>query len=153
MPSPDLDIPSVYTIKIQDLDFFDVRATATVVGDTNRPVATLMTGDARKPIATLMTGDASKPIATTVDLLNIPHLTLEDVKDLLTPKLRIRMPNYEQVCFKIFGIDIFSLCMSGEFQAITEGYEPNDYEKCEIDCPDLDKRPFPKTRTHKSDVK
>lgn len=170
---PDIDLselPTTYTINIKELDVFDVRATIAgdpafpvktvmtgdkqnpiathMTGDADNPIATLITGDESKPVTTLMTGDSSKPIATTVDLLNLPHLSLEDIKDLMTPKIRVRMPNYEQICFKVFGIDIFSLCLSGEFQAITEGYEPNHYEKCDIDCPDLDVRPFPKTETH-----
>jgi len=167
-----VDIPDEYTITLKDFDFFDVRLSGTsqpvraqLTGDTNSPIATLITGDPGKPLATLVTGDPNKPvttllkgdaknpIATTFELLNIPRLSLADIKDLLTPKIRVRMPNYEQVCLKLFGLEVFSVCLSGEFQTIIQGYEPTPRERCESDCPDLDKRPFPRdTQTHERAV-
>jgi hypothetical protein len=159
---PDISIPDKYTITLKDADFLDVRMSgnasqpialapmsAELTGDPDAPIATLLTGDKDKPITTLLTGDPDQPIATTFELLNIPRLSLADIKDLLTPKLRIEMPNYEQLCFKLFGVEIFSFCLSGEFQTITQGYQPNRFERCEIECPDLDTRPFPSdTGTH-----
>ena len=51
---------------------------------------------------------------------------------------------------KLFGVEVLSFCLSGELQTITEPYVPNRYERCDIDCPDLDTRPFPTdTKTHK----
>lgn len=141
-------IPSTYTINLgggMSLDPVEIQ------GDPSRPLTTLVKGDPGAPVTTLMTGDPDKPLATTVELLNIPRLSLDDIKDLLTPKLRIQMPNYEQLCFKLFGVEVFSICLSGESQIITQPYRPNRYERCEPDCPDLDVRPFPeKTKTHKT---
>jgi hypothetical protein len=116
-----------------------------VTGDPNQPIGTKVTGDPNQPIGTKITGDPKQPVATTVDMLNIPHLTLEDIKDIMTPKIRVHMPNYEQVSFKIFGTEIFSICLSGEIQMISQPYTPNAYESCKIECPDEDKRPFPET--------
>lgn len=151
-------VPTNYTITMKDMDFIDVR----MAGDQNQPIKLApitanvnakMTGDPKEPITTQIQG-GDKPIATTFELLNIPRLSLDDIKDLMTPKLRIEMPNYEQLCFSLFGIEIFKLCLSGEFQTITQEYVPNRFERCDIDCPELDTRPFPKeTKTHKGQVK
>lgn len=169
MPT-DLEIP-LDNIRIKEIDLIEVDANVT--GDPARPLATLLTGDTTKPITTQLQGDVAKPITTqlqgdpkkpittqlqgdpqkpiaaTMEILNIPRLSLEDIKDLMTPELRIRMPNYEQFCLKLFGVEVLSFCLSGEFQTITEPYVPNRYERCDIDCPDLDTRPFPTgTKTH-----
>lgn len=153
-----VNIPSSYTITLGGglaLTPIDLQ------GDPDRPIATQLTGDPAKPIATLLAGDPARPLTTTlqgnpdaplsaaVELLNLPRLSLEQLKDLTTPKLRLQMPNYEQLCFKIFGVEIFSLCLSGEIQLITQPYEPNPFERCEPDCPEEDTRPFPDdTRIH-----
>lgn len=167
---PDIEIP-LDNIRIKEIDLVEVDAeltgdparpiSARLSGDAANPIATLLTGDAAKPITTLLTGDAAKPITTqlqgdpakpiaaTMEILNIPRLSLEDIKDLMTPEIRIRMPNYEQLCLKLFGVEVLSLCLSGELQTITEPYVPNRFERCDLDCPDLDTRPFPKdTHTH-----
>lgn len=129
----------------------DAPVTTLMTGDSEKPLATLLTGDPGKPISTLLTGDPNKPMAATIEMLNIPRLSLDDIKDLLTPKLRIQMPNYQQLCFKLFGMEVFSLCLSGESQVITQPFRPNKYERCEPDCPDLDVRPFPEdTGTHRT---
>jgi hypothetical protein len=123
--------------------------TTLLTGDKLKPIATLLTGDPKQPISTLLTGDPKQPIATTFELLNIPRLSLADIKELMTPRLRVRMPNYEQICVKLLGFEVFSVCLSGEFQTITEGYQPNRFERCDLGCPDLDERPFPTdTPTH-----
>ena len=128
-----------------------------ISGDNAKPVATRITGDPQNPIATLITGDANKPvtitanlqgnpekpIATSVELLNLPRFTLADIKDLAIPKVRIRMPNYTQFCFKLLGTEIFSICLAGEAQTITEPYVPNAHERCEDQCCEPDTRPFP----------
>jgi hypothetical protein len=146
--SASVKIPSNYTINLGGgLALNPVE----IQGDPDRPLTTLIKGDPDAPVTTLMTGDPKKPLAATVEMLNIPRLSLEDIKDLMTPKLRVQLPNYEQFCFKLFGIEIFSFCLSGEAQVITQPYRPNKYEQCEPDCPDLDDRPFPEdTRTHKT---
>jgi len=133
--------------------------TTKMLGDANQPLATLMLGDANKPITTKMIGDANQPLATlmtmqgnpdkpvavsmSMEMLNLPRLTLSDLKDLMTPKVRMRMPNYSQFCFKLFGKEIFSFCLSGEMQTILEPYVPNSHERCEDVCCEPDTRPFP----------
>jgi hypothetical protein len=163
-----LDLGGTLTI-----DSFPIETSAKLTGDPNLPIASLITGDASKPvatrisgdaanpIATLITGDANKPVtittnlqgnsakpvATTVELLNLPRFTLNDIKDLAIPKIRVRVPNYTEFCFKLLGTEIFSFCMAGEAQAITEPYIPNAHEKCEIQCCEPDTRPFPEPNT------
>lgn len=107
-----------------------------------------LTGDPNEPIATLLIGDPTKPIATDskIEILNLPRFTLQDIKDMM--KVRVRIPNYSQVCFKLLGQEIFSICMNGEGQVITEPYVPNAMERCEVECCEPDTRPFPEdTRT------
>jgi hypothetical protein len=118
--------------------------TTLVQGDPDKPVAALLTGDSTKPITTQLQGDPNKPIATTIDLKNLPHFSLQDIKDLKNG--RVRVPNYNQFCFKVFGIEVFNWCLGGEAQVISEPYEPNAYEKCEIPCCEVDTRPFPETQ-------
>ncbi len=121
-----------------------------ITGDITKPVAGQITGDTNKPVAAQLTGDPAKPIASTVDLLNIPHLTLNDIKDIVTPKIRMHIPNYQQMSFKLLGIELFTWCMSGESEIITQPYIPNRFEECKIECPEEDLRPFPKdTPIHK----
>ena len=134
-----------------------IETSTKLTGDVNQPIATRITGDAANPIATLITGDSNKPvtvttnlqgnpekpIATSVEMLNFPRLTLGDIKDLATPKIRVRIPNYTQLCFKLLGTEIFSICLAGEAQTITEPYVPNAHERCEVQCCEPDTRPFP----------
>ena len=93
-------------------------------------------------------GDANQPVATDskIELLNLPKFTLQDIKDMM--KVRVHVPNYSNVCFKVFGVEMFSVCMSGEAQIITEPYIPNAAERCETDCCEPDTRPFPETKTN-----
>jgi len=132
-----------------------------ITGDNANPLATRITGDPANPIATLVTGDPNKPvtvtanlqgnpekpIASTIEMLNFPRFTLADIKDLATPKIRVRVPNYTQLCFKLLGAEIFSICLAGEAQAITEPYVPNAHERCEVQCCEPDTRPFPQPGT------
>jgi hypothetical protein len=134
-----------------------IETSSKLTGDVNQPIATRITGDAANPIATLITGDANKPvtvttnlqgnpdkpIASSIELLNFPRLTLADIKDLAIPKIRVRIPNYTQLCFKLLGTEIFSICFAGEAQTITEPYTPNAHERCEVLCCEPDTRPFP----------
>ena len=121
--------------------------TTKMIGDSNQPLTTKMIGDANQPLATLMTmqGNPDKPVAMSVsmEMLNLPRLTLQDIKDLMKPNVRMRMPNYQQFCFKLFGKEIFSFCLSGEMQTILEPYVPNSHERCEDVCCEPDTRPFP----------
>jgi hypothetical protein len=134
-----------------------IETSTKLTGDVNQPIATRITGDTANPIATLITGDSNKPvtvtanlqgnpdkpIATSIEMLNFPRFTLADIKDLTTPKIRLRIPNYTQFCFKLLGTEIFSICLAGEAQTITEPYIPNAHERCEVQCCEPDTRPFP----------
>ncbi|HHH50383.1 MAG TPA: hypothetical protein ENK52_05330 [Saprospiraceae bacterium] len=132
-----------------------VEVKSEVTGDKNHPVSLRMTGDdsepivstiqgnPNKPITTTVQGNRNQPVATEIELLNIPRLSKQDLKDLLTPEIRMRIPNYNQVCFNWFGMELFSICTSGESQIITEPYVPNAYERCELPCCEADTRPFP----------
>ncbi|MGG9960485.1 hypothetical protein [Ferruginibacter sp. SUN106] len=95
-------------------------------------------------------GDAKEPVATDskIEILNLPRFTLQDIKDM--QKVRVRIPNYSNICFKAFGIEMFNICLSGESQVITEPYIPTAAERCETDCCEPDTRPFPepKEKTH-----
>ncbi|AEE52761.1 hypothetical protein [Haliscomenobacter hydrossis] len=162
MASPSIKIPNDYT---HHLDFDNglniimtpVEVTTKVIGDKNQPVASLILGDPNQPITTTIQGNEAKPITTTiqgnkdkpivsqVELLNLPNFSKQDLKDLLTPEIRVRIPNYNQVSFKLLGIEVFNICTSGESQVITEPYVPNAYERCEISCCEPDTRPFPRT--------
>lgn len=152
MAAPSVKIPSSYT---HNLNFqngltisvfaMDVKSESLIVGDKNRPVASLLIGDAQQPITTTIQGNKDKPVVSHVDLLNLPHLNKQDIKDLLTPEIRMRIPNYNQISFKFLGIELFNVCLSGESQVITEPYVPNAYERCETDCCEPDTRPFPQS--------
>lgn len=136
----------------------DITSTSTIIGNPAAPVAALLVGDSTKPISTLLLGDPNQPITTTlqgnpakpisaaIEMLNFPRFTFSEIKDLLTPKLRIRIPNYSQVCFKLLGVELFSICMAGEAQTITEPYIPNAQERCEDPCCQPDTRPFPEPK-------
>ncbi len=109
-------------------------------------VNTVVTGDPNKPVTTTVQGNPDQPIASTVDVLNLPKLSKDDIKDLLTPEIRAHIPNYQQICFNWMGMELFSICFSGETQVITEPYRPNAYERCELPCCAVDTRPFPERR-------
>ena len=118
-----------------------------IQGDPNKPVTTTIQGNKDKPITTTIQGNRNEPVATEIELLNLPRLSKQDIKDLLTPEIRVRIPNYNQVCFNFLGIEVFSICTSGESQIITEPYVPNAYERCELPCCQPDTRPFPNRDT------
>jgi hypothetical protein len=124
----------------------DANTTSLIAGDPARPIATLVIGDPNRPIATMLIGDPNRPISTDskVELLNFPRLTRKDLDDLRS--IRARVPNYSQVCFKLFGQEFFTICMNGETQIITEPYVPNEMEQCVTSCCAPDTRPFPDTK-------
>lgn len=104
---------------------------------------TILSGKLETENVLTLKGDANQPVATDskVELLNLPRFTLQDIKDMM--KVRVHVPNYSNVCFKVLGVELFSVCMSGEAQVITEPYIPNSKERCETDCCEPDTRPFP----------
>lgn len=130
-----------------------ITTTSTLQGNPNQPITTTSTlqGDPTKPITSTIQGNRNEPIAAELNLTNLPKLSKQDIKDLLTPEVRVRIPNYQQVCFNLMGMELFSICTSGESQVITEPYEPNAYERCEEPCCEPDTRPFPQARDEQFD--
>lgn len=127
----------------------NLGGTLTLAGGITTTNSAKLTGDPAQPIATLLIGDPNKPVSTDskVEILNLPRFTLQDIKDMM--KVRVRIPNYSQVCFKMFGQEIFSICVNGEGQVITEPYIPNAAERCETECCEPDTRPFPDNNTNR----
>jgi hypothetical protein len=122
---------------------------AQITGNPASPVGAQITGNPDLPVGTRITGDPGMPVASTIDILNLPHLKLTDIKEILKPNVRMHIPNYQQMSFKILGVELFSWCLSGETEVIAQPYHPNRFEQCNIECPDEDKRSFPEeTPTH-----
>jgi hypothetical protein len=145
MGSP--SIPTSYDIHLHDgisvATQLDGNLTTNLGGTLTTNSTAKLIGDPNQPLATLLIGDPDRPIATDskLEILNLPRFTLQDIKDMM--KIRMRIPNYSQVCFKILGQEIFSICLNGEGQVITEPYIPNAAERCETECCEPDTRPFP----------
>ena len=150
MPS----IPTTYTHKLSPEKVFDVdstldggldnRVSGSLGAVHSGSLETKMSGSLKTENTLKLTGDAKEPVSTDskMEILNLPRFTLQDIKDMM--KVRMRIPNYSNVCFKVFGIEMFSVCVSGEGQVITEPYIPNAAERCETDdCCEPDTRPFP----------
>jgi hypothetical protein len=149
MPS----IPTTYTHKLRPETTFDVDSTIDGGLDTKLSgaftathagaLATILSGKLETDNVLKLKGDRAEPVVTDskMEILNLPRFTLQDIKDMM--KVRMRIPNYSNVCFKMFGVEMFSVCVSGEGQVITEPYVPNAAERCETDCCEPDTRPFP----------
>ncbi|WGK64233.1 hypothetical protein [Croceiramulus getboli] len=143
-------IPTSYThnlnpIRPFDLDTqlsggMDARHSGKLETELSGSVKNEISGSLTTTNTLKLTGDSKEPVAT--EILNLPRFTLDDIKDLM--KQRVRIPNYSNVCFKMMGIEFFSICMGGESQIITEPYIPTAAERCEEDpCCKPDTRPFP----------
>ena len=67
--------------------------------------------------------DTDRTVATTsdIDIKNLPHLTKEDMKDLLTPEIRVRIPNYNQLCFSFLGAEFFKVCLTTLSRTVRTG--------------------------------
>jgi hypothetical protein len=131
------DIPQPFKSEIKPTAPFDVDVDAALSGT----VETKLSGGVETKVSGGLSTDSK------VDILNLPHFTLQDIKDMM--KVRMRIPNYSNVCFKMFGVEFFSICIGGEGQVITEPYVPNAAEKCEVSCCEPDTRPFPEANTIK----
>ena|ERR1700720_975713 len=149
MGSP--SIPDDYKIHFPDgigvTTHLDGNLNTTLGGNLTTNSTAKVIGDPSQPLATLLIGDPARPIATDskLEILNLPRFTLQDIKDMM--KVRVRIPNYSQICFKLFGREMFSICVNGEGQVITEPYVPNAAERCETECCEPDTRPFPENST------
>ena len=147
-------IPRDYTHRLRPETTFDVDTTidggmnAVHSGSLNTihsgSLENKLSGELKTDNVLKLTGDPNQPVATDSkhEILNLPRFTLQDIKDMM--KVRMRIPNYSNVCFKVLGVEMFSICVSGEGQVITEPYIPNAAENCETDdCCEPDTRPFP----------
>lgn len=155
-------IPTTYTHKLQPIAPFDVDVDTNLSGSFESKLAggfdvkhagalqTNLNGQLNTDNVLQLKGDAKQPVYTDskLELMNLPRFTLDDIKDLM--KHRVRIPNYSSVCFKILGVELFNICMSGESQIITEPYIPTAAENCESQCCDADTRPFPEVKDPKN---
>ena len=155
-------IPTNYTHHLLPDKTFDVDSTIDGGLDTNfsggfdarhsGSLNTIVSGKLETENVLTLKGDADEPVATDskIEILNLPRFTLQDIKDMM--KVRVHIPNYSNVCFKVFGVEMFSVCMSGEAQVITEPYVPNAAERCETNCCEPDTRPFPERGDNNPDT-
>ena len=125
------DIPQPFKMDLTHAAPFDVDVDAALSGGVRTEVA--------GALETKLSGGIDTN--SKVDLLNLPHFTLQDIKDMM--KVRMHIPNYSTICFKMLGMELFSICIGGEAQVITEPYVPNAAERCETNCCEPDTRPFP----------
>ncbi len=93
-------------------------------------------------------GDPKEPVSTDnkIEIMNLPRFTLDDIKNMM--KVRVHIPNYSNICVKMLGVEVLSVCMGGESQIITEPYVPTAAERCEDECCEPDTRPFPERSGH-----
>lgn len=125
---------------------FDTRLSGNLNAVHGGAIEAKMSGNLATDNVLKLTGDAKQPVRTDskIEILNLPRFTLKDIKDLM--KVRVRIPNYSNVCFKVLGVELMSVCMGGESQVITEPYVPNAAELCKDDgCCEPDTRPFPRS--------
>lgn len=73
--------------------------------------------------------DAS--VGTTLAITEIPPIT-SNVNVAVTeiPEQRVHVPAHYQLAFSLFGVEIWSLSLCGETQAINEKYVPRRTEEC-----------------------
>ncbi|WP_346237019.1 hypothetical protein ABDK00_012730 [Niabella insulamsoli] len=152
MPSPSIDISDInhhlYPQRTFDVDLdvdgsLDTNMSGGFDAKHSGSLQTIMSGALATDNKLKLTGDAKEPVATDskIEILNLPRFTLQDIKDM--QKLRVHIPHYSNICFKLMGVELFSICMNGEGQVITEPYVPTAAERCEDDCCSPDTRPFP----------
>ncbi|HOZ85514.1 MAG TPA: hypothetical protein PK191_08485 [Niabella sp.] len=128
-------IPTSYTHHLHPDKTFDVD----LEGGLDTRMSGAFGAQHSGSINTIMSGNLATD--NKVEILNLPRFTLQDIKDM--QKVRVHIPNYSNICFKVFGMELFSICMNGEAQVITEPYIPNAAERCEDNCCEPDTRPFP----------
>jgi hypothetical protein len=125
----------------------DTKLSGAFNADHSGSLETKMSGSLETDNVLKLTGDPNEPVSTDskIEILNLPRFALQDIKDMM--KHRVRIPNYSNMCFKMMGVELFSICVSGEGQVITEPYVPNAAERCEDDFCQPDTRPFPEERS------
>ena len=149
-------IPTTYTHKLRPETVFaldtnidgrlESQLSGSFAAEHSGSLATNVSGNLNTNNVLKLTGDAKEPVVTDskIELMNLPRFTLQDIKDLM--KVRMHIPNYSNICFKVMGVELFSICMGGEAQVITEPYIPTAAEHCETDDCKPDTRPFPQQR-------
>jgi hypothetical protein len=112
-----------------------------MTGSKDNPLSMMVLGNRDQPLSLEMaiTGDKEKPISASIELLNLPRFKLEDIQKLLT--MQVSLPGHRRICFKVLGVEFFSVCYGGEGKVITEPYEPHD--RCSEPLCQVDTRPFP----------
>lgn len=149
MPS----IPQPFKNELKPTGIFDVDSTIDGGLDTRLSggfdathggsIQTIVSGKLETDNVLKLKGDPNEPVSTDskIEILNLPRFTLDDIKDMM--KVRVRIPNYSNICVKMLGVEVLNVCMGGESQIITEPYIPTSAELCEDDCCEPDTRPFP----------
>jgi hypothetical protein len=154
MGSPDIKlIPTDFDVDMT------VGATVTTASDVRATTSSVVMGSTDAPIAlrvepldvsTTLKGDPRAPITANagidLDLRNLPHLTFDQINDLLRTvtlaRSRIRFPVSMNVGFSVFpltllGIDALSFTLCGEPAVIRDDCVPD----CEEPCVEVDDRP------------
>lgn len=146
-------IPKSYTHTIKPSGIFDVDSTIEGGLDTRLSgsfganhggsINTVISGKLETDNVLKLKGDPNEPVSTDskIEILNLPRFTLDDIKNMM--KVRVRIPNYSNICVKMLGVEVLSVCVGGEGQIITEPYIPTAAELCEDECCTPDTRPFP----------
>jgi len=133
----------------------DVNANAVITGNRDAPISLRL--DPLDVTATLK-GDPKAPVsaqaALDLDLRNLPHMTFEQVTQLVRTitlaKSRIRFPVDMNVSLSVFpltllGIDAISFSMCGEPAVIRDDCVPD----CEEPCAEGDDTPRPVPGSHR----
>ncbi|HHM05305.1 MAG TPA: hypothetical protein ENJ19_06130 [Gammaproteobacteria bacterium] len=150
------DIPSNYLVRMTTEPDMDINTNINGTVNTNLNGTMSTDGTVRMTIDdvnTTMTlkGDPGHPVAMTtdvaMDIKNMPHLTRQDLFDLIAalkkPNMRLRMPvqmNFGVSVFplNLLGLEALSFSICGEPQLILDEYRPNAYERCEVECEPCD---------------
>jgi len=114
-----------------------------IKGSKDEPITMMAIGNEEQPISANITGDKDRPMAMAFEMTNLPRFTVDDVKEMMKPKMKISLPGHRQLCVKVFGQELFSVCYGGEGQLKIQPLNPEDEHDCHVPACDLDTRPFP----------
>lgn len=143
------DIPSSYTITQR----FDtpISIGTTLAGGVKTELAGGIRTELAGGVSMTLLGDPARPVATKMDvamtLTNLPHFSIQDIKDLIAEakrmRVRMRMPvqldfGISVFPFNLFGVDVLQFSLCGEPQIILDDYVPNAYERCAVECDPCD---------------
>ena len=154
MGSPDIKlIPTDFDVDL------GVDATVTTVSDVRATTSSVVMGSKDAPIAlrldpldvsATLRGDPKAPITANagidLDLRNLPHLTFEQINELIRTvtlaRSRIRFPVNMNFAVSVFpltllGVDALSFSVCGEPAVIRDDCVPD----CEEPCAEVDERP------------